>query len=365
MDVTRMKQDIFIPEETQDNPFDITLVVEDGTEFKAHRKVLSEASPFFVKLLNTDMMESRKGVVRLEMLTEAGLGAVLEFIYTGHVQILNEDHARDLIEMADYLFILPLKTLAGRVLAQTLNTSNCISTYHFAERYQCKELASGAKKIIHANINVTKAEEFVNMSSEELNQWISSDEINVSAEEDVFKIILTWIDHNKSEREKYFSDLFRQVRLIYVSRDFLIKDIVTNDLVNDNACCFELVKAAVKAIDSRNSENVLFPPPRRSLETPIVIVVCTQECDPPSNHGKVNQSLPHVLCSPYKYVVQLALFTVGRPNGILSQYVVFLLLVGLSECQNFLLVGNNIFPTSRSLNPNRTPGKRYHHLIWV
>ncbi|XP_078354727.1 kelch-like protein 40 [Oculina patagonica] len=268
-----MKQDIFMPQETHDNPFDITLVVEDGTEFKAHRKVLSEASSFFEKLLNTDMMESKKGVVRLEMLTEAGLGAVLEFIYTGDVQILTEDDARGLIEMADYLFILPLKFLARRVLAQMLNTSNCISVYYFAERYQCEELTSGAKKFIHANFtNVAKAEEFLNMPSEEVNQWISSDEINVSAEEDVFNIILAWIDHNKSERKKYFADLFRYVRLIYVSRDFLYNDIATNDLVNDNPCCLELVIVAMKAIDSSNSENVSFLPPRKSLETPAFVV---------------------------------------------------------------------------------------------
>ncbi|KAL9951886.1 hypothetical protein ACROYT_G044627 [Oculina patagonica] len=273
MGVTKTEQDIFMPQETQENPFDITLVVEDGKEFKAHRKLLSEASPFFEKLLNTDMMESKKGVARLEMLTKAGLAAVLGFIYTGDLQILTEDDARGLIEMADYLFILPLKTLAGRVLAQTLNTSNCISTYYFAERYRCEQLTSDVKKFVHSNFtNVAKAEEFLNMSSEEVNQWISSDGINVSTEEDVFKIILTWIDHNKSERKKYFADLFRQVRLIYISRDYLLNDIVTNDLVNDNACCIELVKAAMKATDTKNSKNVSFPPPRKSLETPVIVV---------------------------------------------------------------------------------------------
>ncbi|KAL9962606.1 hypothetical protein ACROYT_G031725 [Oculina patagonica] len=294
MDVTRMKQDIFMPQETQDNPFDITLVVEDGTEFKAHRKVLSEASFFFEKLLNSDMMESKKGVVRLEMLTGTGLRAVLEFIYTGDVQILTEDDARDLIEMADYLFILPLKTLAGKVLAQALNTSNCIPTNHFAKRYQCEELVSDAKKFIYANFtNEAKAEEFLNMSNEEVYQWISSDEINVSAEENVFKIILTWINHSKSEREKYFADLFRQVRLIYVSRDYLLNDIMTNDLVNDNACCLNLVKDAMKAVDSKNSENVSFPPPRKSLETPVIVVSIPEE-DPYEDHFETRQLLCYV-----------------------------------------------------------------------
>ncbi|KAL9952747.1 hypothetical protein ACROYT_G040041 [Oculina patagonica] len=277
MDVTRRTQDIFKPQETHDNPFDVTLVAEDGTEFKAHRKVLSEASPFFEKLLSSGMIESKKREVRLEMLTEAGLGAVLEFIYTGGVQMLAEDNARDLIEMADYLFILPLKTLAERVLAQTLNTSNCISTYYFAERYECKELISDAKKLIHANFtDVAKAEEFLNLSCEEVNEWISSDEIVVSAEEDVFKIILSWIDHNKRERKKYFADLLRQVRLVYVLRDYLFNDIVANDLVNDNACCLTLVKEALKAIDSNNFENISVPFPRKSIETS-VIVVCIRK----------------------------------------------------------------------------------------
>ncbi len=53
---------------------------------------------------------------------------------------------------------------------------------------------------------------------------------------------------------------------------------MTNDLVNENACCLELVEAAMKAIDSKNSENVLFSPPRKSLETP-VIVVCIEKAD--------------------------------------------------------------------------------------
>ncbi len=57
-----------------------------------------------------------------------------------------------------------------------------------------------------------------------------------------------------------------------MSRDYLLNDIVTNDLVNDNACCLELVKSALKAIESKNSENVSFPPPRKSLQTSVIVV---------------------------------------------------------------------------------------------
>lgn len=197
----------------------------------------------------------------------------MEFIYTGRVRIIDGDNARDLIAMADFLFVPQLKSLPERVLAQKLDTVNCISTYYFAERYRCEDLVSDAETCILGNFSIVgKAEEFRNLSSEEVKKWISRDDINVSAEQDVFKIILTWIDHNKSERMKYFAELFRQVRLVYVSRDSLSNDVATNDLVNNNECGLELLKDAMNLIESNNSKNMFVQPPRKSLETPIIVL---------------------------------------------------------------------------------------------
>ena len=86
---------MFFLKDGLDQPCDVSLVVRYG-EFKAHRKVLSEASPFFEKLLNSDMKECKEGVVRLEIFTDSLMRSTLEFIYTGNVQILDEDEARNL-----------------------------------------------------------------------------------------------------------------------------------------------------------------------------------------------------------------------------------------------------------------------------
>ncbi|KAL9959149.1 hypothetical protein ACROYT_G036239 [Oculina patagonica] len=264
----------FMPKDTLDQPCDVILVVERGKQFKAHRQVLSEASPFFEKLLNSDMKESKEGVVRLEMFSESVMGNTLEFIYTGNVQILTEDNARDLIVMADYLFLQNLKSLAERVLLQSLNVSNCFSNYYLSERYRCEELFSKTQKFILANFSAAHAAnriEVLNMSSKEIEMFISSDEINVNAEEDVFNIILSWIDHDKSKRKKYFAELFRHVRLVYVSRDFLCKDIVTNDLVKDSEGSLDLVVDAVKLIESKDFSH-LSVTPRKSLETSVIVM---------------------------------------------------------------------------------------------
>ena len=50
----------FMPQETHDHPFDVTLVVEDGKVFKAHRRILSDASTFFEKLVSSDMKEANE-----------------------------------------------------------------------------------------------------------------------------------------------------------------------------------------------------------------------------------------------------------------------------------------------------------------
>jgi len=264
---------VFVPEQTTDHPFDVTLEVEDRKAFKAHKCLLSAASPFFQKLFNIDMRETNEGVVRLEMITELGLRDILEFIYTSTVQISTQENAQELIPMADYLLLPNLKTVARRVfLLQMLNASNCISMYSFAERYRCEELIAGIKKFIFVNFTtITKTEQFLSLSSKEVKMWISSDEIVVSAEEGVFEITRTWTSVRKSERKKYFAELFREVRLVYVSRDYLHSDVITNDLVSSNEDCMDLVKDALKFIDCKNSHHYTLKP-RKSLETPVMVV---------------------------------------------------------------------------------------------
>ena len=108
------------------------------------------------------------------------------------------------------------------------------------------------------------------MSNKEIKMWLSSDEINVSAEEDVFKIILAWID--------YFVGLFRHVRLYTcASRDFLSSDLPKNDLVKNNERCLNRVMDAIKLIDSPTYGNNLSLSPRKSLETSVIVLTVSPD----------------------------------------------------------------------------------------
>jgi len=253
----------------QDRLCDVTLVTKDGKEFKAHRNVLSAASPFFFKLLQSDMKENREGIVRFEEISGAVMEDVLEFIYTGTVEVTQEN-SEDLIAAANYLLIPGLRTVSGRFLERLMSESNCISTFYFAEKYQCDELITNTREFIHANFaTVAEMGEFLNLEVKEVERWISNDEISVVVEADVFKIVIKWVQENKSERKASFEQLFGHVRLASLSRDFLI-DVVTNELVQGNSRCLWLVLDAIKLTNFPVEEN-LSQLARKKLETRAIV----------------------------------------------------------------------------------------------
>ena len=202
------------------HPYDVTLVVKDGKEFQAHRDVLSQTSPFFEKLLNSDMKENNEGIIRLEIIEKSEMANILQFIYTGDVQISTQENAEKLIEIADYLFLSNLKAFAGKCLEEYMTSFNCISIFHFAEKFQCEDLIASTRKFISSNFStVSTSKDFLNFPSREVERFISRNEIVIDAKENVFEVILIWIEHAKSERSEKFGELFRHVRLTCVSRD--------------------------------------------------------------------------------------------------------------------------------------------------
>ena len=249
---------------------DIVLEVcngEDKARFNAHRVVLSAASPFFYSALNNDMKESKEGVIRLEDTSKVAIEELLDYLYTGHVNV-TQHNAFDLLKIADFLVIPSLKEVSSKVIIQTLSSSNCLMVYYLAVNYRCIELQEKARDFIHANFTrVVEHEDFLNLTVSEVEEWISSDEMKVRGEEDVFQAIVKWAEQNgDGEREKFF-ELFRHVRLIYLSRNYVLNEIFPHPLVTNDKACTAFVLDAVKDVSSGSEECFFAQAPRNCLKT--------------------------------------------------------------------------------------------------
>jgi len=220
------------------------------------------------------MKESNEGVIRLHTITESQMADILRFIYSGSILISTQENAESLIETAGFLLLSNLKTIAEKFLVQRITTETCFSINYLAEQYSCETLIASTRKIINSNFTtVTTSNEFLNLPSHEVEKWISSDEIVIDAEENVFEIILRWIDHDKRGRSGKFSELFRHVRLTYVSRDYLRSHVVTHDLVRENVDCLDSVRGALEWLDRpTDCDFSRSHSPRKSLTINVIVI---------------------------------------------------------------------------------------------
>ena len=254
---------------------DVKVVVKDK-EIAAHKAVLAAASPFFLSLLISDMRESKEHLIRIELeeATASVMEDVLQFIYTGNVSV-TEENAQSLIAMADYLLLPGLKAAVGMYLTQNLTTENCVFYYYFADKYQCVELREKAREMINSDFSaVMETDDFLSLNIKQVMEWVSSDDITVNTEEEVFKGIVKWVSHNRSEREVEFAGLLHQVRLVSISHDFLLNELVKEELVSINNSCLCFVLDGMRLMASTTKEPCV-QQPRKCLETYIsAIFVC-------------------------------------------------------------------------------------------
>ena len=260
---------------------------DDQARLKAHRIVLCAASPFFYNALNSDMKEKREGVIRLEETSKAVMEEVLEYLYTGHVDI-NEENVYDLMTSADFLLISSLRTLCGNAIRRTLSFSNCMMAYHLSIKPRLITLGKDIKTFILNNFEeVTKTEGFLNLSVKQVEEFISSDEIIVEGEEKVVEIIMRWTARDESRKQQNLVELFGHIRWAYVSHYSLFQVILQHPLVRENSEYTAFVSDTMKRAFDGTEDCIFAQSPRNCLESHHYAVVACGEnrvlCYLPSN----------------------------------------------------------------------------------
>ena len=310
---------------------DLILEVGSGDEkarLEAHRNILSAASPFFYKALNSNMKEEIEGVIRLEETSKAIMEGVLDYIYTGYVSV-SEENVYELFAKADYFDLPALKSFLSNFILENLSLSNCVVAYYFASKYQWEQLMRGTRAYILSNfLSVAETDDFLDLSCEQVKEWISSDEIIVDAEENVFEVVLRWSERGESRKRDNFRDLFRHIRFVHMSRDYLFRFILPHPLVTDNVECSSAVLNAMKSAFDGTDNSLFSQSPRNCLKThEDAIVACgarTVFCYLPDD--KVWYELPEMTDSfdSTRYSVSVChgkLYVMGEKSVVSNRWI--------------------------------------------
>lgn len=209
-------------------------LVAGGQSLLAHRLVLAASSPYFHAMFNSDMCEKAQAEVVLHDIAFSALQQLVEFAYTGEIVIM-ESNVQSLLPAASLLQVGSVREACCAFLLGQLHPSNCLGIRSFADTHACRDLLGKSHRYaLHHFREVAHTDEFLMLPLSQVEDLISSDELNVTSEELVYEATVAWIKHDLPEREKYLGKLLQHCRLPLMRREFLLSKVGEEPLVRSS-----------------------------------------------------------------------------------------------------------------------------------
>ncbi|KAK4475172.1 hypothetical protein MN116_002255 [Schistosoma mekongi] len=238
---------------------DVVLLV-DGREIYTHRVVLAACSAYFRAMFTGELAESRQTEVTLYDLDGDAVETLIDFCYTSQITV-EECNVQNLLPAACLLQLTEIQDVCCEFLKRQLDPSNCLGIRAFADTHACRGLLRVADRFTHLNfLEVVESEEFLLLPVSHLVDILSSDDLNVNSEEQVYYAVMRWMHHNLSDRRPYLSYLLEHVRLPLLSPKFLVGTVGTDLLIRSDERCRDLVDEA--------KDYLLLPQERQLMQGP-------------------------------------------------------------------------------------------------
>jgi len=158
---------------------------------------------------------------------------------------VEESNVQTLLPAACLLQLAEIQDVCCEFLKRQLDPSNCLGIRAFADTHACRELLRIADKFTqHSFQEVMEHEEFLLLPLSQLIDIISSDELNVRSEEQVFQAVMAWVKYNINERRNHLPHVLQHVRMPLLSPKFLVGTVGSDILIKSDEACRDLVDEA-------------------------------------------------------------------------------------------------------------------------
>ena len=157
---------------------DLTLTTNCGRIVPVHKNILAAVSCYFQGLFRSDMKEVPENNVDFSMVDETVVNELLHFIYSGEISITFHN-IRSLLKAADYLLIEHLRTTIVAFWGGVSTVSNFWYVFDLVKSFNClSEINTDILQLTCNNFwEITQAEEFLEITEEDLKYFLSNDDI--------------------------------------------------------------------------------------------------------------------------------------------------------------------------------------------
>jgi hypothetical protein len=305
---------------------DVVLLVGEET-FPAHKALLCSAGGYFSAMFEHDLREKNAREIELPTVCPSIMDGVLDYIYTGEINLGDLTQSQNVLIAADYLNLARLREASMVHMKSFLTTSNFLHTLTFAEQYNFEELSEIVCCFAQSNFTaIVQERKHLEFTVDQLVKVLKSDDLVVEKEEYVFDAIVQWITHHPG-KEGSISTLFPHVRLCEIPESTIVDKILRENLILSNENSLNVALAHLKEVmylkgfcDDQVAAN---RKPRQVVEAVILLSGSNQPlCYIPSMQGWYlmpsmqweHKNTPITLCNAKLYV------TSGRSGiGLIAQ----------------------------------------------
>lgn len=217
------------------NQFTDIVLVAGNKRIAAHKVIISSLCDYFNAMFTNELLETHQEIVTINNVDPDALEALINYAYTSKLEI-RVNTVESLLASACLLQVDDVKVACCNFMKKQLHPSNCLGIRAFADAHGCEQLFNIANDYAKDNFSeVCKNQEFLLLNSEQLNEILQVDDLNVSKEEEVFHALMSWVHHDYENRHRQLYEILPSVRLSLLPPLFLV-DEVESAVVVDPRC---------------------------------------------------------------------------------------------------------------------------------
>ncbi|KAM4674952.1 LOW QUALITY PROTEIN: kelch-like protein 8 [Amazona ochrocephala] len=222
---------------------DVTLKV--GSKFiSCHKLVLACVVPYFRAMFLSEMAGAKRAVIEIRDFDGDAIEDLVKFAYSSRLT-LTVDNVQSLLYAACILQVELVAKACCEYMKLHFHPSNCLAVRAFAESHNRIDLMEMADQYACQHFTeVVECEDFVSVSPQHLHKLLSSSDLNIENEKQVYNAAIKWLLANPQHHATWLDEILAQVRLPLLPICFLMSVVAKGEVVKQNLKCRDLLDEA-------------------------------------------------------------------------------------------------------------------------
>lgn len=176
------------------------------------RKLLTQESTYFEKLLGQSSHEGAKQEVTIQDIDGPTLRAMIRFIYWPHQSIdITGECVANILDGAVRMELVTLEKLCEDFLRKNLSIKNCVQTFVLADKHCFEALRASALGLVARNLESIPKADVLQLDGRVLGEILKCGRVYM-VETSIFDLLAEWVKQNEIDRSQHMPNLLKSIR---------------------------------------------------------------------------------------------------------------------------------------------------------